>query len=328
MNWKLIGHQWAAHLLQRHLLNKSLRHAYLFCGPEGIGRRTLALRLTQSLFCTATERTDVPCLHCKSCQQVERMEHPDFYPVNVSSDSQVIKIDQIRELHHSLSLSPYQAPYQIALLQDFERATPSAQNALLKTLEEPPPQVLIILTAENPEMLLETIVSRCEVVNLRTVPLQIIQRELIDEYNLEADNALKLAHLSAGRPGAAIRLHQQPKLRAKHQKWLDDLQTLLPASIVERFSQAKNLKSDAEQFIDIIDIWLSYWRDILLAHTGANAPLINIDRRDEISEISKKVSLTEIKEMINNLEEAREQLTNYANTQLTIENLFLQLPTL
>ncbi|MDZ7844728.1 MAG: DNA polymerase III subunit delta' [Anaerolineales bacterium] len=328
MNWKLIGHQWAAHLLQRHLLNESLRHAYLFCGPEGIGRRTMALRLTQSLFCTSTERTDVPCLHCKSCQQVERMEHPDFYPINVSSDSQVIKIDQIRELHHSLSLSPYQAPYQVALLQDFEKATHSAQNALLKTLEEPPPQVLIILTAENPEMLLETIVSRCEVVNLRTVPLGIIQRELIDEYNLESDNALKLAHLSAGRPGAAVRLHQQPELRAKHQQWLDELQALLPASIVERFSQAKNLKSDAEQFIDIIDIWLSYWRDVLLAQTGANSPLINIDRRDEISEISKKVSLNEIKEMINNLEEAREQLTNYANTQLTIENLFLQLPTL
>lgn len=328
MNWKLIGHQWAAHLLQRHLLNKNLRHAYLFCGPEGIGRRTLALRLTQSLFCTSTERTDVPCLHCKSCQQVERMEHPDFYPVNVSSDSQVIKIDQIRELHHSLSLSPYQAPYQVALLQDFEKATPSAQNALLKTLEEPPPQVLIILTAENPEMLLETIVSRCEVVHLRTVPLRIIQRELIAEYNLEADNALKLAHLSAGRPGAAVRLHLQPELRAKHQQWLDELQALFPASIVERFSRAKNLKSDAEQFIDIIDIWLSYWRDVLLAHTGANAPLINIDRQDEISEISKKVSLTEIKEMINKLEEAREQLTNYANTQLTIENLFLQLPTL
>ena len=189
MNWNLIGHQWAVNLLHKHLADNNLRHAYLITGPDGIGRRLLALRLTQALFCESPPSEGVPCYHCRTCQQIEREEHPDLYTIQVEEGTQVIKIDQIRDLQHALSLSPYEQQFQIGILQEFEKANPSAQNALLKTLEEPPPRVVLILTAESGEQLLETITSRCEGIDLRPVPRKTIQRELQQRRELSTERA-------------------------------------------------------------------------------------------------------------------------------------------
>lgn len=328
MNWKLIGHQWAVNLLQGHIEKDSIRHAYLITGPRSIGRRTLALRFTQALNCPHTGERDAPCFTCHTCQRIEKMEHPDLFPVQSQEESLVIRVDQIREVIHDLSLSNYEAPYRVALFLNFEEANDAAANALLKTLEEPPPQVVLILTAESPDNLLDTIVSRCEEIHLRPVPVTEIQKGLEDQYQLPPERAGVLAHISGGRPGYALKLHHHPEMETQRQQWLDDHDRLLAASRVERFAYAKKISQDADSLQEMIRIWQSYWRDIMLGASHAQSPPHNIDRNHQIDIIAKSTTPSQAKDMLSNLATALSKIEKYGNTQLTAEVLMLDLPTI
>jgi len=326
MDWNMIGHQWAVNLLNAHIKKDCIRHAYLFTGPKAIGRRTLALRFTQALTCPNVGKGSSPCLSCHTCQRIENMEHPDLFPVRSGEDSLVIKVDQIREVIHNLSLSPYEAPYRVALLMDFEEATEAASNALLKTLEEPPGNVIIIITAESADSLLETIVSRCEEIRLRPVPLHTIQEGLKTLYQIPPTRADLLAHIAGGRPGYALQLHENPEMESQRKQWLDDHTQLLQANRVERFTYVKNNKQDSDSLQQMIKVWTSIWRDILLTAAHSQTPLHNLDREKEIKEIAEKFQPEEAREIIASLEHAHYLLTKYANTQLTTEVLMLDLP--
>lgn len=328
MNWNLIGHQWAADLLQKHIQGKRLRHAYLLTGPTGLGKTTLGLRTAQALFCQHGTQNERPCLTCRTCRQIEKMEHPDLYPIQSQENSNVIKIDQIRELQHSLSLSPYEASHQIAIIENVQLATISAQNALLKTLEEPPPQVIMILTAESREELLETIVSRCESIQLRPVPLDTIQQSLISRYSAPENQARLVAHLSNGRPGTAIRYLKNPASLDQRNHWIEVHQRLLSASMADRFKFAKEHKNDSVHFQEITASWISVWRDVLLSAAGADVPLTNLTYKREIQQVAARVDIPTAHNTLAELERTHYLLGLYANTRLTIENLMLRLPRL
>ena len=238
MDWNILGHQWAVDLLAQHAAHGGLRHAYLFTGPSGVGRRTLALRLAQAVNCLKPPIPGQPCGTCPACTRLEKMQHPDLAIIQAEQVGGTLKVDQVRELQRSLSLAPYEARYRVALLLRFEEAHPSASNALLKTLEEPAPKVLLLLTAESVESLLPTIVSRCEVLRLRPLPLD-EAADGLQRWGLPAAEARLLAHLSGGRPGYARRLHDQPELLEQRQSWLNELSSLLGGSRVERFAYAQ-----------------------------------------------------------------------------------------
>jgi len=195
----MLGHQWAVSLLREHIARNRLRHAYLFTGPQGVGRRTLALRLSQAVNCLQPPEPGEPCGDCRACTLIGRMQHPDLAVVQAAQSGGTLKVDQIRELQGSLSLAPYEAQYRVALLLRFEEAHISAQNAFLKTLEEPPPRVILLVTAESPERLLPTVVSRCEVIRLRSLPVEEVCEGMQARWGLAADQARLLAHLSGGR---------------------------------------------------------------------------------------------------------------------------------
>ena len=179
MNWDmLVAHQWAVNMLREHIAQNRLRHAYLITGPEGVGKRTLALHLAQAVNCTnllllALSRVGSVC----KLQAAGENAAPGLTIVQANRLAGRLRLDQVRELQHILSLSPFDARYRIALLLRFQEAHPSASNALLKTLEEPNPQVVLILTADSPETLLPTIVSRCEVVRLALLTLEITTQD-------------------------------------------------------------------------------------------------------------------------------------------------------
>jgi len=161
MDWKIHGHDWAVQMLSKHASGHNLRHAYLFIGPQGVGRRTLALRFAQALNCTAPPEVGQFCDECRPCLQIRAMQHPDLSLLVPEEGHKDVLIDQIRSLQHTLALAPYSAAYRIALLLDFQRTTKQGMNALLKTLEEPQDKVVLLLTANALESLLPTIVSRC-----------------------------------------------------------------------------------------------------------------------------------------------------------------------
>jgi DNA polymerase-3 subunit delta' len=324
-SWNILGHDWAVEMLQQHAARGEVRHAYLFCGPPGLGRRTLALRLAQALNCTSPSAPGVPCRQCRDCRQIESMTHPDMNVIQAEAEGDILKVDRIREVQRSLILKPYQSAFRVAMFLRFQEASDNAANALLKTLEEAPAHAVLILTADNPEQLLPTIVSRCEILRLRPLSVSLVESDLI-ERGVESDRARLLAHISGGRPGYARKLVEDESLLDKREECLNDLQSLLPAPRVEKFSYADKLSKDKDAMRQTILIWLSYWRDVMLRAAGANTPLANIDRNMEIESLADRMDLSTARKTVNALEDALEKLERNVNARLLAEVLLMDWP--
>ncbi|HRO91740.1 MAG TPA: DNA polymerase III subunit delta', partial [Promineifilum sp.] len=184
--WRtIVGHDWAVRLIANAILHDRVGHAYLITGPEQIGKMTLARTFAQALNCTA-ESGLRPCGACRACQLIQADKHPDvrvILPEVSERGAMSIKIEQMRRLQQDLSLSTYEANYKVAILKRFDTANLNAANAFLKTLEEPPSNVVLILTATDSDTLLPTINSRCRTIGLRPMPADLIEETLMTRYH-------------------------------------------------------------------------------------------------------------------------------------------------
>jgi len=327
MSWDVIGHEWAETLLEGHIRRGEVRHAYLLAGPPGLGRRTLALRFAQALNCINPPAPGQPCRKCRVCQQIERQQHIDLAVIEAEKVGGTLKVEQIRDAQRTLALSPYDAQYRVALLLRFEEANPNAQNALLKTLEEAPARVILLLTAESAESLLPTIVSRCEVLRLRPLSPARLEQELLGR-GLPPEEARLLARVSGGRMGQALRLHADPSLLEQRAQLAEDLFILLAASRRERFLHAERLAKEKERLRLALLGWVSLWRDILLAASGAGLPLANPDLQERLERVALEVGLAEARRRVSGLEKALAQLDGNLNTRLVAEVTLLDWPRL
>jgi DNA polymerase-3 subunit delta' len=324
-NWNLVGHEWAVDMLRKHIINGTTRHAYLFAGPPGLGRRTLALRFAQALNCQTPLEAGIPCGKCRDCKQIQAMQHADLTVVRAESEGGTLKVDQIREARRMLTFKPYQSNYRVAIFLRFQEANDNAANALLKTLEEAPAYAVLILTADNPEQLLPTIVSRCEVLRLRAPSIEEVKQDL-ENRGLERDQANLIAHISGGRPGFARQLIQSDSLLEKREERLNDLQSLIAGSRVEKFAYADKLARDKDSMRQAILIWLSYWRDVMLRTAQARTPLVNVDRNVEIEDLAGRLDLSAARGVVSRLEKALEKMDGNVNSRLLAEVMLLDLP--
>lgn len=325
-HWQIVGHEWAIRSLQRAVLTDTISHAYLFTGAPGVGKTTLARQLAAALLCEHQNVEERPCGECRACHLVTSGNHPDLHIVESEHVGASLKIDQVRELEHTLNLTPVEGRHQVAILRRFEEATTSAANALLKTLEEPSPQVVLVVLAREADLLLPTIVSRCQHVPLRPLPVGLVEETLIQRWGAPVETAELLAHLSSGRLGWAVRTLGDDDALKRRTKRLDDLDELIGASIVKRFKYAEKLARNPIATQRTLDLWIGWWRDVLLVASEAETAVTNVDRRKELKTYARRFGVEASAAAVKALRTAADKLGRNANTRLTLEVLMLDLP--
>ena len=318
----VIGHEWAVELLKRGLAMDHLSHAYLFVGPPQVGKTSLAFYLAYALNCLDPETK--PCGSCGACRKIAKGLHPDVRVIDEPGSS--VKIDQIRELQREMSLSPFEGRWRVYILCNFQQATSEAANCLLKTLEEPPPKVALILTATQAEMLLPTIVSRCQVFNLRPLPISQVQQALQAHWGIGTRQANLLARLSEGRIGWAIEASNNDTLLRNREKYFVALEQALRQERTARMRLAQQLSQNPLALPDVFDSWQSWWRDLLLAKSGNVHALTNADREQTVLNEAQHYTLGEILFCLRAVQHAAQQVEQNVNPRLALEVLLLRMP--
>ncbi len=331
--WQVEGQPKAVALLEHSLENGRLSHAYLFIGPPHVGKMTLALNLAQALNCEASRP---PCGECQPCRRISQAKHADVriigLPSNGDSDRNRVEIgiDQIREIQRAASLPPYEGKHKVFIIEGAEHLSSEAANCLLKVLEEPPPRVLLLLLATKERLLLPTVISRCQRVELRPSPIAEVEKVLARNRELEAQKVSLLTRLSRGCLGWALSAVSDDRLLEERAQRIATLIDLAGAGYEEQFSYSAQLAAQFEKkrepVQEILDLWLGWWRDLLLVKGGRIADIVNIDLETTLLQWAKGYSLAKVKGFIDHLQTAQEQLARNANPRLVLEVLMLNIP--
>ncbi|MFI5354531.1 MAG: DNA polymerase III subunit delta' [Desulfobaccales bacterium] len=304
-----------------------LSHAYLFLGPEGVGRGSTARALAAALNCLTPLEDGDACGVCASCRRLAAGTNPDFVVIGPTSESHQpqIKIEQIREFRRLTNYPPLSDGWRVALIKPAEALNEAAANALLKTLEEPPERHLLALTAQVEADLLPTIVSRCHKLAFAPLPAALVARELEERRGLAAPQAQLLAALSGGSLGRALTLDPEAIL-AQRRQVLDDLQALAGGSASVALDWAQRLaksRPDLDNFLSLAQLW---YRDLLLCRFQASPALLaHQDLQAELNRAAAAAKPETWFRKFTALGTAQRQLQANLNPELTLDILGLRL---
>ena len=369
-DWQTIGHDKAITTLSRGMQSGRLAHAWLFAGPPQVGKMTLALDLARLVNCIDDDSANMPCHECRQCQRITNSLHADVRVISQggtanSARRTAISVDQIRELQREAVLKPYEGRYRVFIIEDAENFTQEAANALLKMLEEPPEDVIFVLLASevrentvdesagyitySPEHeqdritalleavpqvggILPTILSRCQVLELRPLPIAAVQAELERRLDPVPEDITEIARLSAGRLGWAIEVASDPQALARRGERLTEIEAVLGGALDEKFAYAEKIAAifsrSRTSVYEELQLWLGWWRDVLVVHEDNADLAVNVSRLDTLRSASDQCTSAQVVEAIRAIQQTTYMLESNVNPRLCIEGMMLRMPQL
>jgi len=320
----ILGQDQALGLIKDYLQGSRVAGGYLFSGPEGVGKMMAAIAFAKAMNC---EKADFnACGSCPSCVKIGKAAHPDVHILGGCSFEGAeedapssIKIEEIRQLQRDIFLRPYEGRHKVFIINNAHNLTADASNALLKVLEEPPRQSVIILVSSKPSLLFATIVSRCQVIKFNGLERSRLEEILKADYGLEPVPAHFLAYYSEGRLGLALRFKNSGLYERKNR-------IIENFGIIKKENSRLNLPESRQELREILNILAAWFRDLYLLKTGVqHSELINLDRRSELLKHMTSYTFTELDEILHSLSDSVAFLDQNVNAKLLMANLKLSL---
>ncbi|MEQ1794599.1 MAG: DNA polymerase III subunit delta' [Nitrospira sp.] len=324
----ITGHEHPIAVLQAAVSNNRLGHAYLFHGEDAIGKRLTAIRLAQALNCEQPPSPDTldSCGACRACLQIAARTHPDFITIDPDRElaNPAIKIEQIREIEQQFVYRPLMGERKICLIDEADRMTIGAANALLKTLEEPPGHALFLLITGRPNALPITIRSRCQQLRFTTPARTQVEAAVILKRELPPADARLLALVTEGRIGEALTL-DVATLREWQKECLAIVAPNTLRSITAILTLAESL-AKSDRGVETLT-WLSRWiRDLIIVHVGGDQDqILHLEQLDQLQEYSRTTDLTLLLDLAKEIERSQQNATRNLNLHMALESCLLKL---
>ena len=314
----ILGHENVKRGLLHATLTQHLHHAFLFIGPEGIGKGMLAKAFVQSWLCEKTTPQHLErCLSCHNCTRIAQQIHPDV--IEIIEESASIKIETIRDLQKKLSFPPFEAPHRYVIIHDVHKMQDAAANCLLKTLEEPEPHTTFILLTSQIQRLLPTIVSRCQVVRFAPFSFEDVAKFLMTQGE-SPEISEQIAALSGGSLSVALNL-----CHGDYKKDIIDTfdEILKTNSVLDAFSTAAALKGKKNMADHLLALIQSYLRDMLVLKTSPDSQIVLKSYRKQMTSRLPAISSQEIMRCIQLIQEINESFNGNLNELVVWERLML-----
>ncbi len=318
---EIIGHEGTITHLQNSISTSKISHAYIFHGEEGMGKKMLATAFAKTLQCS--EGGIRPCSRCKSCMQSESGNQPDI--MWITHEKLSISVDDIRvQINGDIHIKPFDSPYKIYIIDDADKLTEAAQNALLKTMEEPPAYAIILLLVRNINRILPTILSRAMVLNLKPVEKNRIKEYLMTKQMVPDYMAEIAADFSGGNLGKAIKYASSEDFEHKKEDILHILRYIEEMELNEVIAGLKTISENKPSIEDYIDFMMLWFRDILMLKATNDPNLLLY--KNEFQFIKKQANIRsyeEIDKIITAMEKAKIRLKANVNFDITMELMLL-----
>ena len=316
----IIGHEQIIEHLVHAIDSDKVNHAYIFNGPDKSGKRMLAEAFAQTLQCEKKESS--ACMSCKSCRQMMDHNHPDVIYVSHEKPNTISVEDIRKQVNNDIVIKPYSGPYKIYIIDEAEKMNVQAQNALLKTMEEPPEYAVILLLTTNAELFLQTIRSRCITLNLKAVKDETIKSFLMQKKQIPDYQADVCAAFAQGNVGKAIQLASSEYFNDLKESVISLMKRIEDIDLYEMSEAVKQISEYKLQINDYFDLMMIWFRDVLyLKATNDVNGLIFKDQVYDIKKQAAKRSYHGIEDILNALDKAKIRLNANVNFDLVMELL-------